>query len=62
MGFDDILFAKTWRPAITTMAVSKLNFGRKAFELLYNNIKNNVTDRYINQLQLVERESTAHVC
>ena len=62
MGFDDILFAKTWRPAITTMAVSKLNFGRKAFELLYNNIKSNVTDRYINQLQLVERESTAHVC
>lgn len=59
MGFDDILFAKSWRPALTTMAVNKFEFGRKAFELLYNNIKNGNTGYYRTQLELKERASTA---
>lgn len=59
MGFDDILFARTWRPAISTMAVSKHEFGRKAFELLYNNIKNGTTGYYLSQLELKARASTA---
>lgn len=61
MGFDDIMFARTWRPAVTTMAVSKQEFGRKAFELLYTNIKQGTTGCYINQLELKERESTGKV-
>ena len=59
MGFDDILFAKAWRPAITTMAVSKYEFGHKAFELLYNNIKKGTPQTHISTLQLKKRESTA---
>ena len=59
IGFDDILFAKAWRPAITTMAVSKYEFGYKAFELLYHNIKQGQTATYVSTLQLKERESTA---
>lgn len=58
MGFDDILFAKAWRPAITTMAVSKNEFGRKAFELLYTNIKKGNTGYYLSQLELKTRAST----
>lgn len=58
MGFDDILFAKAWRPAITTMAVSKYEFGRKAFELLYTNIKKGNTGYYLSQLELKARTST----
>lgn len=58
MGFDDILFAKAWRPAITTMAVSKYEFGRKAFELLYTNIKKGNTGYYLSQLELKARIST----
>lgn len=58
MGFDDILFAKVWRPAITTMAVSKNTFGRKAFELLYTNIKKGSTGYYLSQLELKARAST----
>ena len=59
VGFDDILFAKAWRPAITTMAVSKFEFGYKAFELLYNNIKKGIPGTYVSSLQLKKRESTA---
>lgn len=58
MGFDDILFSKAWRPAITTMAVSKNEFGRKAFELLYTNIKMGSTGYYLSQLELKARTST----
>lgn len=59
MGFDDILFAKAWRPAITTMAVSKYEFGSKAFEMLYNNIQQGTPGSYLSIPQLMERESTA---
>ena len=61
MGFDDIMFARAWRPAITTMAVSKQEFGKKAFELLYTNIKQGTTGYYMSQLELKERESTARI-
>ncbi len=58
MGFDDILFSKAWRPAITTMAVSKNEFGRKAFELLHTNIKKGSTGYYLSRLELKPRAST----
>ena len=58
MGFDDILFARAWRPAITTAAVSKYEFGRKAFELLYTNIKKGNTGYCLRQLELKVRAST----
>lgn len=61
MGFDDILFARAWRPALTTMAVSKYEFGRKAFELLYTNIKKGSTGYCLSQLELKVRKSTG-VC
>ena len=59
MGFDDILFSQAWRPSITTMAVSKAEFGKKAFELLYTNIQQGTTGYYLNQLELIQRASTA---
>ena len=58
MGFDDILFSRAWRPAISTMAVSKFEFGKKAFELLYTNIKNGYTGYYLSPMELRAREST----
>ncbi len=61
MGFDDIMFARAWRPAITTMAVSKQAFGKKAFELLYTNIKQGTTGYYLSQLELKARASTGKV-
>ncbi len=58
MGFDDIVFAKSWRPSLSTMAVPKFEFGRKAFELLYSNIKNGSTGCYVCQHELKARGST----
>lgn len=59
MGFDDIIFSKTWRPALTTMSGEKYEFGRKAFELLYNNMKAGSTGYYQSQLELKKRNSVA---
>ena len=59
MGFDDILFARVWRPAITTMAVSKFDFGRKAFDLLYTNMKKGSIGYSLCSLELKVRDSTA---
>lgn len=59
MGFDDILFSSAWTPSLTTMAVDQTFFGAKAFELLYNNMRQGNTGFYMNKLKLVERDSTA---
>lgn len=59
MGFDDIVFSQAWRPGITTMGGAKRNFGQKAFELLYTNIRQGTTGYFLNPLQLVERGSTS---
>jgi DNA-binding LacI/PurR family transcriptional regulator len=59
MGFDDIIFSSFWNPPITTMALQKISFGAKAFELLNSNIKNGNTGFYMNKLQLIKRKSTA---
>lgn len=61
MGFDDIIFSKAWRPALTTMSVSKYELGRKAFELLYKNMKAGNTGYYLNQLELKVRDSVKKI-
>lgn len=61
MGFDDILFARFWRPAISTMAVSKFDFGRKAFDLLYTNMKKGSIGYSLCSLELKARDSTAAI-
>lgn len=59
MGFDGISYSKYWNPPLTTMALRQYEFGAKAFDLLYSNIKNGTTSYYLNRLDLVIRESTA---
>jgi DNA-binding LacI/PurR family transcriptional regulator len=59
IGFDEILYSKFWNPPLTTMAMQKFEFGAKAFDMLYTNIKNDTTSFYMNKLHLVERQSTA---
>lgn len=61
MGFDDIIFSKTWRPALTTMSTNKHELGRKAFELLYNNMKAGNTGYYQVQMELKERQSVKKI-
>ncbi len=59
IGFDDITFSGMWRPSLTTLAVSKAELGRRAFELLYSNIKNGNTGYYLSRMELKVRNSTA---
>lgn len=59
MGFDDIIFSQAWWPSVTTMGGAKIEFGKKAFELLYTNIRQGTTGYFLNQLKVVERASTA---
>lgn len=59
MGFDGISFGEVWNPPLTTMSMQKMKFGKKAFELLHNNMVNGSTSFYSNKLQLVARQSTS---
>lgn len=59
IGFDDIAFSGMWRPSLTTLAVSKMELGRRAFELLYSNIKNGNTGYFLSRMELKVRGSTA---
>lgn len=59
MGFDDMIFSRAWQPSITTMGMDKEMFGKKAFDLLHANIRNGTTGYYLNQLELIRRDSTA---
>lgn len=59
IGFDDIAFSGMWRPSLTTLAVSKMELGHRAFELLYSNIKNGNTGYFLSGMELKVRGSTA---
>lgn len=58
MGFDGVELAKYTQPSLTTMAMDQHEFGRKAFELLYTYIKQDMVGYYKNNLKLIKREST----
>jgi len=58
IGFDDNVFSQFWRPSITSMSMNKFEFGAKAFDLLYTNIKKDTTGYYLNKLELKIRDST----
>lgn len=58
MGFDNISFAKFTNPPLTTFAIDKRDFGERAFHMLYDSIQTGCTSHYVNQLSLVERQST----
>lgn len=59
VGFDGIETGKYWEPSLTTFSIDKFAFGKKAFELLYSNIKNGSTSYYENNLELFIGKSTA---
>lgn len=58
MGFDGITYGEYAYPSLTTMSCDKILFGRKAFELLYANMTQDMTSYFENKLELIEREST----
>jgi len=58
VGFDGIMLSESWRPALTTVSVPKYELGRKAFEMLYQNLMGGTPSKCLNSLELIERQST----
>jgi DNA-binding LacI/PurR family transcriptional regulator len=61
VGIDGIPFADVWNPPLTTMVVPRFDFGAKAFELLYTNIRQGNTGFFMSKLQLAIRQSTSEI-
>ncbi len=59
MGFDGIAYGQYWEPILTSMSMDKIQFGKKAFELLYTNMSRGSTGYFQNDLELMEGQSTA---
>jgi len=61
IGIDDVSFAGIYRPALTTVAQPAFDMGKKAAELLLNQIRNKSSDNskeiYRFEPQLIVRES-----
>ncbi|HAX50930.1 LacI family DNA-binding transcriptional regulator [Muricomes intestini] len=58
VGFDGIKLGEYYECPLTSMALEQEECGRKAFDLLYNNMTQGTVGYYKNMLHLVEREST----
>jgi len=61
VGFDDIKFAASYNPAITTVRVPRFEIGREAMGLMIRRLAGEVLDRSAVRLptELLTRESTA---
>lgn len=58
MGIDNAYIGSITEPGLTTLAISYRDVGRKAFELLYADIREEVKGYYINRPELLVRGST----
>lgn len=59
VGFDNIVYGARWSPSITSVTHDKRLFGKKAFDLLYNNIHSDITGFYRADVSLYLGASTA---
>lgn len=58
IGIDNIERSALVKPALTTMDQSGREFGIKIFQVLYENISEQTTGKYIIPMRLVKRETT----
>lgn len=61
VGFDNIYITEIWNPKITTISVDQMLLGKKAFQLLYTNMKQHNIGYYQLDTELIKRESTGPV-
>ncbi len=59
VGIDNAYISEITDPRLTTLSISYREVGKKAFELLYADIKNDVKGYYVNKTELIVRETTA---
>lgn len=58
MGIDNSYIGTITEPGLTTLAISYRDVGRKAFDLLYADLREDVKGYYVNRAELFERGST----
>lgn len=58
IGVDNIDRSSFCRPALTTLDQCGREFGKKIFQVLYENIEKKVTGKYLIPMRLIVREST----
>lgn len=59
VGFDNVIYSQCWSPSITSVTYDKEDFGKKAFDILQNNIKSDITGFYRANVSLYIGQSTA---
>lgn len=58
MGIDNAYISEITEPRLTTLGTPYREVGEKAFDLLYNDLRNDIKGYYLNKTTLVERDST----
>lgn len=61
IGIDNIDSAVSSKPSLTTLDQSGKRYGAKIFDILYDNIQNRTSGKYIVPMHLIRRDSTCTV-
>lgn len=61
VGIDNILQSETSTPRLTTLSQCGKEYGERVFHILYNEIQNGGTGKFIEPMKLIVRETTAKV-
>jgi len=62
VGIDDIVFSKAFNPPLTTLSHMAKEYGKKIFDILYDNIQDkNIVRREVVCPEMIIRKSTAEV-
>jgi LacI family transcriptional regulator len=59
VGIDNIEQGRNFLPTLTTLDQNGRSMGEKFFNILYDNIKNNVSGRYIEPMTLLKNQSAS---
>lgn len=62
VGFDNLIYSQCWSPSITSVSHNTQDFGKKACEMLLNNIRSGITGFYKATVSLYIGQSTAPPC
>ena len=61
VGIDNVAKSETCVPPLTTIDQNGHEFGRKIFDVMYDNIMNETSGKYIIPMKLIIRQSTAGI-
>ena len=60
IGVDDIVFSADFSPSLSTISYDKFQQGKKAFEMLYQNMENGIVSSAVSKTNFIIRESCSY--